>query len=67
MSDPTLHVFGRGSGVLPRGLELTVREYARYEQVTPRTVWRWIDKAAIVTRRTPGGGVRVVLTIADNR
>lgn len=39
--------------------ELTVKEYATIERVTPRTVWRWIDKGAVPVRRTPGGGVRV--------
>lgn len=41
--------------------ELTIKEYAVAERVTPRTVRRWIDKGAIPVRRTPGGGVRVVV------
>lgn len=61
MSEPTLQVFGRQRAGSPRR-EMTVREYAQLEQVTERTVWNWIDKQAIVTRRTPGGGVRVVVT-----
>jgi hypothetical protein len=61
MNDPTLRVFGGSSGAAPRR-ELTVKEYAAVERVTERTVWNWIDKSAIVTRRTPGGGVRVVVT-----
>jgi predicted site-specific integrase-resolvase len=42
-------------------MELTVKQYARVEQVTPRTVWNWISKGAVPVRRTPGGGVRVVV------
>lgn len=41
--------------------ELTVREYARHERVTERTVWTWIRKEAVHVRRTPGGRVRIVL------
>lgn len=40
--------------------EYTVADYAKKEQVTERTVWIWIRKQAVETRRTPGGGVRVV-------
>lgn len=41
--------------------ELTVKEYAAVERVTVRTVQRWIDKGAVPVRRTPGGGVRVLI------
>lgn len=40
--------------------EWTVREYAEIERVTERTVWTWIAKGAVTTRRTPGGRVRIV-------
>lgn len=40
--------------------ELTVKEYATIERVTPRTVRTWISKGAVPVRRTPGGGVRVI-------
>lgn len=40
-------------------MELTVKEYAKREQVTERTVWNWIEKGAVEVRRTPGGGVRI--------
>jgi excisionase family DNA binding protein len=40
--------------------QLTVKEYARVERVTERTVWNWIAKGAITYRRTPGGGVRIL-------
>ena len=40
--------------------ELTVKEYAVRERVTESTVRRWIDKGAVLARRTPGGGVRIV-------
>lgn len=39
--------------------EWTVKEYARVERVTERTVWNWISKGAVSVRRTPGGGVRI--------
>lgn len=41
-------------------MEFTVKAFASKEQVTPRTVWNWIEKGAVEIRRTPGGGVRVV-------
>ncbi len=41
--------------------ELTIKEYAAVERVTVRTVQRWIDKGAVPVRRTPGGGVRVLI------
>lgn len=49
--------------------ELTVRELAVAERVTEKTVRRWIEKGAVTTRRTPGGGVRIVVpprTTVDN-
>ncbi len=64
MSEPTLRIFGPNMPGSARR-ELTVREYALHERVTERTVWRWIDKDAVQTRKTPGGGVRVV--VSDNR
>lgn len=39
--------------------ELTVKEYARIERVSTRTVRRWIVKGAVAVRRTPGGGLRI--------
>lgn len=41
--------------------ELTVKEYADRERVTVRTVRTWISKGAVPIRRTPGGGVRVLI------
>ena len=41
--------------------ELTVKNYANAEGVHERTVRRWIEKGAVTIRRTPGGGIRVVL------
>lgn len=46
--------------------ELTVKEYAAVERVTVRTVQRWIDKGAISVRRTPGGGLRVLILRAED-
>lgn len=46
-------------------IELTVKEYAQRERVTERTVWSWIAKGAVETRRTPGGGVRVFMLCED--
>jgi excisionase family DNA binding protein len=40
--------------------ELTVKELAERERVTRRTVYHWIEKGAVETRKTPGGGVRIV-------
>jgi predicted site-specific integrase-resolvase len=46
--------------------ELTVKEYAAAERVTERTARRWIAKGAVQVRRTPGGGLRVlIITAAD--
>jgi excisionase family DNA binding protein len=47
--------------------EFTVKEIAARERVTERTVRRWIEKGAVVVRKTPGGGVRVLLTIQQQR
>lgn len=41
-------------------MELTVKDFARREQVDERTVRRWIAKGAVDVRRTPGGGIRIV-------
>ncbi len=38
----------------------SVRECADQYGVTDRTVRNWIRKGAVVTVRTPGGGVRIV-------
>lgn len=43
-------------------MEFTVREYAKYERVTERTVRNWIQKGAVAVRRTPGGGIRIRTT-----
>lgn len=40
-------------------MELTVKEYARLERVTRRTVYNWIDKGAVDARKTPGGALRI--------
>lgn len=57
--------------------EWTVKEYAAKERVDERTVRRWITKGAVIVRRTPGGGIRILdrqtravvitLTNPDNR
>lgn len=41
-------------------MEFTVKQYAAKEQVTPRTVYTWLEKAAVDYRRTPGGGIRII-------
>lgn len=46
--------------------EMTMKEYAALERVTVRTVQRWIDKRAVPVRRTPGGGVRVLILRAED-
>lgn len=40
--------------------ELTVKEFALVERVTPQTVRQWIRKGAVEVRRTPGGGIRIL-------
>lgn len=55
MQEPTLQIHGPG-----RRVEFTVRQFAEREQVTVVTVRRWIEKRAVQTRRTPGGGIRIV-------
>lgn len=42
-------------------IEMTVKEYADRERVHPQTVRHWIRKGALPVRRTPGGGLRVVI------
>lgn len=42
-------------------VEYTVKEYAWLEHVSDRQVRRWIDKGAVTVRRTPGGGIRILL------
>lgn len=49
------------SGTYPVRRGVTVREYAKFEQVSEVTVRRWIVKGAVPVRRTPGGGVRVII------
>lgn len=44
---------------MPRPFELTVKEFAEREKVTPRTVMNWIAKGAVKVRRTPGGRLRI--------
>lgn len=41
-------------------MEYTVKEFAHRERVDERTVRRWIEKGAVVVRRTPGGRVRIM-------
>ncbi len=48
-------------------IELTVREYAALERVTPKTVWRWIDKGALNVRRTHGGRIRIIQIDGQSR
>jgi excisionase family DNA binding protein len=51
----------RGVAVSPeRPRELTVKEFAVLEQVTERTVYRWLARKAVEHRRTPGGGIRIL-------
>lgn len=42
-------------------LTLTVKEYAAVERVDERTVRRWVMKRAVAFRRTPGGGIRIIV------
>ncbi len=56
-TEPSLHIHG---GKQRRTLDWTIAEYAEHERVDERTVRRWIAKGAILIRKTPGGGIRVV-------
>lgn len=40
--------------------EYTVKRYAEKEQVSERTVRRWIEKGAVQFRKTAGVGVRII-------
>lgn len=63
-AEPLLMFMGGGrrdesrAQVEPRGY--TVKEYAHQERVDQSTVRRWIAKGAVVVRRTPGGGIRII-------
>lgn len=59
ITERSLVIAGAAQG-FPRRPEFTVKEYAKVEGVTERTVWTWISKGAVSTRRTPGGRVRIV-------
>lgn len=39
----------------------TIDEYAAYERVGRRTVYKWLGAGKLVTRRTPGGRVRIAV------
>lgn len=39
---------------------LTVKQLAQREQVSERTVRRWIEKRAVEIHRNPGGSIRIV-------
>ena len=41
--------------------EVTVKQYAALEQVTPRTVRTWIAKGAVPIRHTPGRQIRILM------
>lgn len=40
--------------------EYTVKQFAAQEGVTKWTVYLWIRKGAVVIRKTPGGGIRII-------
>jgi hypothetical protein len=47
--------------------EFTIKEFAAQERVTERTVRNWIAKGAVCVRRTPGGGVRILVQRTTTR
>jgi hypothetical protein len=57
--EQSIRIFG-AVGSTTRRVEWTVKEYARIERVSERTVWTWIAKGAVPTRRTPGGRIRIM-------
>lgn len=59
-NEPNLFFLSSNPRQSIRRTEFTVKEYAEREGVTPMTVRRWISKEALVTRRTPGGGIRIL-------
>lgn len=44
-----------------RRVEFTVKEYAKLQGVTERTVHNWREKKAVMWRKTPGRGVRIIV------
>lgn len=60
LNESSIVIVGATGSTKPMRAEFTVKEYARLERVTERTVWTWISKGAVATRRTPGGRVRIV-------
>ena len=38
----------------------TVQEFSARHSVTERTVWRWLQRGILVTRKTPSGRVRIM-------
>jgi hypothetical protein len=58
---PTLLFMGGNNIRQPERRELTVKEYAADERVAVNTVYRWIREKAVEVRRTPGGGVRIIV------
>ena len=43
---------------------VTVAELAAYWRVSPRTIYRHIDKGALEVRRLPGGDIRIPIDAA---
>lgn len=59
-NDPSLFFLGGSPSRHQEPREMTVKQYAEREGVTPITVRRWIEKDALVIRRTLGGGIRIL-------
>jgi excisionase family DNA binding protein len=61
-ADPWMMFMGRRQQSNPRqpeSDEFTVRQFAKREQVSERTVRRWIEKDALIARKTAGGQYRI--------
>jgi hypothetical protein len=42
----------------------TVKEFSGRHSVTERTIWRWLRRGLLVTRKTPSGRVRIIGEVA---
>lgn len=42
-------------------MKYKISEYAKMNNVSIRTVWRWIERGELVTEKTPTGRVRIVI------
>ena len=46
-------------------MRLKISQYAKMENVTMRTVWRWIKEGKLATEKTETGRVRIIIEEND--